>query len=347
MGRGPHPRRDAAPAAGAGGTDRRCRSRPRHAAPAPLLLRRALGACRRLPRGPRLHRCREPRRPHRALEAGGRRLGGAAPAADRGRTARATAARSSSRRSARRASARCSTRRCCSSGPAASARRRPSTSPPAGSARSASSTPTSWTTRTSSARSSIPRIGSGCRRRESARLTLNALNPATTVVEHGEWLTADNVERLIAGYDVIVDGTDNFDTRYVLNDAAVQLAQARRPRLDLPLGRAGDDVRPVRRARATAACTRCSRRPSWHPRAAWPASSACCPASPASSRRTRSSSCCSASARRSPAGCSCSTPWARPSTRCASGATPTARRVATASPWRSGADAAELVGVRS
>jgi len=31
------------------------------------------------------------------------------------------------------------------------------------------------------------------------------------------------VERLIAGYDVIVDGTDNFDTRYVLNDAAVKL----------------------------------------------------------------------------------------------------------------------------
>jgi molybdopterin/thiamine biosynthesis adenylyltransferase len=57
----------------------------------------------------------------------------------------------------------------------------------------------------------------------SARLTLNALNPATTVVEHGEWLSADNVDRLIADYDVIVDGTDNFDTRYVLNDAAVRL----------------------------------------------------------------------------------------------------------------------------
>ncbi len=57
----------------------------------------------------------------------------------------------------------------------------------------------------------------------SARVTLEALNPETHVVEHRERLSAENVERLIAGYDVIVDGTDNFDTRYVLNDAAVRL----------------------------------------------------------------------------------------------------------------------------
>lgn len=57
----------------------------------------------------------------------------------------------------------------------------------------------------------------------SARVALGALNPETTVVEHRERLTAENVERLIAGYDVIVDGTDNFDTRYALNDAAVRL----------------------------------------------------------------------------------------------------------------------------
>jgi molybdopterin/thiamine biosynthesis adenylyltransferase/rhodanese-related sulfurtransferase len=57
----------------------------------------------------------------------------------------------------------------------------------------------------------------------SARVTLEAINPETRVVEHRERLTAENVERLIAGYDVIVDGTDNFDTRYLLNDAAVKL----------------------------------------------------------------------------------------------------------------------------
>jgi molybdopterin/thiamine biosynthesis adenylyltransferase/rhodanese-related sulfurtransferase len=63
----------------------------------------------------------------------------------------------------------------------------------------------------------------GMAKTESARITLNALNPETRVVEHRERLDADNVERLIAEYDVIVDGTDNFDTRYLLNDAAVKL----------------------------------------------------------------------------------------------------------------------------
>ena len=63
----------------------------------------------------------------------------------------------------------------------------------------------------------------GMPKTESARITLNALNPETRVVEHRERLDADNVERLIAGYDVIVDGTDNFETRYLLNDAAVRL----------------------------------------------------------------------------------------------------------------------------
>lgn len=58
---------------------------------------------------------------------------------------------------------------------------------------------------------------------DSAELTLRALNARTRVVKHVERVDADNVERLIAGYDVVVDGTDNFETRYVLNDAAVKL----------------------------------------------------------------------------------------------------------------------------
>lgn len=58
---------------------------------------------------------------------------------------------------------------------------------------------------------------------DSAELTIRGLNPETNVVKHVERLDAGNVERLIGGYDVIVDGTDNFDTRYVLNDAAVKL----------------------------------------------------------------------------------------------------------------------------
>ncbi|MGZ8562681.1 MAG: molybdopterin-synthase adenylyltransferase MoeB [Candidatus Limnocylindria bacterium] len=63
----------------------------------------------------------------------------------------------------------------------------------------------------------------GMRKVDSAELTIRGLNPETTVVKHTERLDAGNVERLIGGYDVIVDGTDNFDTRYVLNDAAVKL----------------------------------------------------------------------------------------------------------------------------
>jgi molybdopterin/thiamine biosynthesis adenylyltransferase/rhodanese-related sulfurtransferase len=61
----------------------------------------------------------------------------------------------------------------------------------------------------------------GQKKTASARQTINALNPDIEVVAHDEMLTADNVGRLIAGYDVILDGTDTFETRYILNDAAV------------------------------------------------------------------------------------------------------------------------------
>jgi sulfur-carrier protein adenylyltransferase/sulfurtransferase len=61
----------------------------------------------------------------------------------------------------------------------------------------------------------------GERKVESARIAINALNPDVNVVQHEEMLVADNVARLIEGYDVILDGTDTFETRYILNDAAV------------------------------------------------------------------------------------------------------------------------------
>jgi molybdopterin/thiamine biosynthesis adenylyltransferase/rhodanese-related sulfurtransferase len=56
---------------------------------------------------------------------------------------------------------------------------------------------------------------------ESARETIAGLNPDVQVITHNEWLDRSNVARIIAGYDLIVDGTDNFPTRYLLNDAAV------------------------------------------------------------------------------------------------------------------------------
>ena len=58
---------------------------------------------------------------------------------------------------------------------------------------------------------------------DSARETLLALNPSLTIEAHPTRLTADNVEGLFDGYDVIVDGTDNFPTRYLINDACVKL----------------------------------------------------------------------------------------------------------------------------
>ncbi len=61
----------------------------------------------------------------------------------------------------------------------------------------------------------------GQKKVDSARIAINALNPDVTVVAHEEMLDASNVERIIAGYDVILDGTDTFETRYILNDASV------------------------------------------------------------------------------------------------------------------------------
>ncbi len=58
---------------------------------------------------------------------------------------------------------------------------------------------------------------------ESARETLHALNPDVTVVGYQERLSSENVMRLFADYDVIVDGCDNFPTRYLVNDACVML----------------------------------------------------------------------------------------------------------------------------
>ncbi|GCE49440.1 molybdopterin/thiamine biosynthesis adenylyltransferase [Thermosporothrix hazakensis] len=56
---------------------------------------------------------------------------------------------------------------------------------------------------------------------ESAQKTLKALNPDINVVTYIERLDETNVRRLVAEYDVILDGTDNFPTRYMLNDAAI------------------------------------------------------------------------------------------------------------------------------
>jgi sulfur-carrier protein adenylyltransferase/sulfurtransferase len=56
---------------------------------------------------------------------------------------------------------------------------------------------------------------------ESARESIEGLNPDVKVITHNEWLDRSNVARIIEGYDLIIDGTDNFPTRYLVNDAAL------------------------------------------------------------------------------------------------------------------------------
>ena len=61
----------------------------------------------------------------------------------------------------------------------------------------------------------------GERKVDSAKKTLTLLNPDVNVVTYDTRLGADNVLDIIRGYDVIVDGTDNFPTRYLVNDASL------------------------------------------------------------------------------------------------------------------------------
>jgi molybdopterin/thiamine biosynthesis adenylyltransferase/rhodanese-related sulfurtransferase len=61
----------------------------------------------------------------------------------------------------------------------------------------------------------------GMRKVESAKITLTAMNPDLKVITYDTRLGADNILDIIDGYDVILDGTDNFPTRYLVNDAAL------------------------------------------------------------------------------------------------------------------------------
>ena len=63
----------------------------------------------------------------------------------------------------------------------------------------------------------------GLPKTESARIFIEGLNPDVKVVEHNGRLDAGNILEIIEDYDIIVDGADNFPTRYLLNDASVRL----------------------------------------------------------------------------------------------------------------------------
>jgi adenylyltransferase/sulfurtransferase len=63
----------------------------------------------------------------------------------------------------------------------------------------------------------------GRKKIDSAKEKLNALNPSLNVVTHDTMLTSANALEIFAQYDIIADGTDNFQTRYLVNDACVLL----------------------------------------------------------------------------------------------------------------------------
>ena len=94
----------------------------------------------------------------------------------------------------------------------------------------------------------------GMPKAESARLALNALNPTVHVDAIGQRVCAANVESLIDGHDVVIDGADNFPTRYLLN------AACRRLRLPLVYGavhRFGGQVSVFDARRDDTPCYRC------------------------------------------------------------------------------------------
>jgi sulfur-carrier protein adenylyltransferase/sulfurtransferase len=68
----------------------------------------------------------------------------------------------------------------------------------------------------SSERIGVPKV-------DSAEQTITALNPDVKVQKYPVRLGADNIVEIISGYDIVVDGLDNFPTRYLLNDASVRL----------------------------------------------------------------------------------------------------------------------------
>ncbi len=60
---------------------------------------------------------------------------------------------------------------------------------------------------------------------ESAEATIKEINPGVTVVKHETFVSSENALDLFSGYDLIVDGSDNFPTRYLVNDACVLLGK--------------------------------------------------------------------------------------------------------------------------
>ena len=104
---------------------------------------------------------------------------------------------------------------------------------------------------------------------DSARHTLAAVNPGVRVETHPMRLGPDNAEALIGGYDLVADGSDNFETRYLLTGSVLSGSQSRWSRR--PCRRSRASCRPsspisAPATRATAVCSAIRRRPTSLPR---------------------------------------------------------------------------------
>jgi adenylyltransferase/sulfurtransferase len=136
---------------------------------------------------------------------------------------------------------------------------------------------------------------------DSAELMLKGLNPFMNVVKHNTMLTSANALEIFRDYDIIADGTDNFQTRYLVNDACV--LSGNKPN-------AYGSIFRFEGQASVFASTRSRRRPAWCLPARRVACSAFCPASSASSRPPRSSSSSWESETVWPEDCCSSTRWA-------------------------------------
>ncbi len=82
----------------------------------------------------------------------------------------------------------------------------------------------------------------GMAKTASAAEAIKALNPDVKVIPFQERLTSDNVDRVLSGFDMILDGGDNFPTRYLLNRRLREAPHPEHPRVDLPVRGSGHDV---------------------------------------------------------------------------------------------------------
>lgn len=95
----------------------------------------------------------------------------------------------------------------------------------------------------------------GDKKVDSARDTIAALNPGINLVTHDARLDASNITDILADYDLVADGSDNFDTRYLLNDACYLL---RKPLVSAAMLRFEGQLFTFRRNDAApTACYRC------------------------------------------------------------------------------------------